>query len=136
MEVFNRAPGTSPSLHFNKGRLLALMRRDDDAMVELRKAIDEGPQFPLPHIFLADILAKTGQLDQSVQHYREGLSRRPRHLGFLIRASDVALRGGMLREALEFLAAYESKQPYMPLNENRRITRRKKTLKRLMSPGS
>jgi tetratricopeptide (TPR) repeat protein len=134
--VFECAPGTSPSLRFNKGRLFALMGRDDDAMAELRKAIDEGPQFPLPHIFLGDLLAKTDRLDESVRHYREGLSRRPRHLGFLIRASDVALRGGMPREAWEFLSAYESKQPYMAPGEKRRIARRKTKLKTLMSPGS
>jgi tetratricopeptide (TPR) repeat protein len=116
--------------------LFALMGRDDDATAELRKAIDEGPQFPLPHIFLGDLLAKADRLDESVRHYREGLSRRPRHLGFLIRASDVALRGGMPREAWEFLSAYESKQPYMAPGEKRRISGRKTKLKALMSPGS
>jgi tetratricopeptide (TPR) repeat protein len=133
LDAFNRAPGTSPALHFNKGRLLALMGQDDDAMMEFRKAIISGPQFPLPHIFLADLLAGKSQLEESVAHYREGLSRRPRRLEFLIRASDVARRSGMQREAWEFLAAYETKQPYMPSGEKVRLVSRKKNVMRWMS---
>jgi tetratricopeptide (TPR) repeat protein len=136
LEVFNRAPGTSPSLHFNKGRLLALMRNYDHAMLELRNAIAAGPQFPLPHILLADVLADIGELGNSVHHYREGLSLRPRHLHFLIRASDVALRGGMLRQAWEFLSAYESKQAYMSLAARRKILKRKNNLKGRIRQGA
>jgi tetratricopeptide (TPR) repeat protein len=128
LKTFEASPRADPGILFNKGRLLAAMGRSQEAIKTFKVAIEEGPHLPLPHVFIADLLAKSGNIGGSLRHYRQALALRPRYTTFLLRACDVANDAGEFDEAWNFLCAYEKNNPYVDQNERRRFLLRRRRL--------
>jgi Flp pilus assembly protein TadD len=72
------------------GYVLARQGRGDEAIVELRKAIDVDPKFIPAYNNLADALETQGKLEEAAQVYRQSLAEKPsagthNALGMLLR---------------------------------------------------
>jgi predicted AlkP superfamily phosphohydrolase/phosphomutase/tetratricopeptide (TPR) repeat protein len=68
----------NPVAHFYCALALRGLRRVDDAVNALRKAIAENPEFPQAHRVLAQLLRKQGHLSEAAEHRR--LARTKRHV--------------------------------------------------------
>ena len=60
---------TPEKVHLNLGLLFASQGRDDDAVAEMRKAVELDPKFYQGHYELASLLDRTGRLDEAVRLY-------------------------------------------------------------------
>lgn len=78
--------GDDPALLNDYGLLLLRVRRDEDAAVVLRKAVQVNPWFASPRYLLALALDRLGKKAEAVSEYREFLARAP-----LRSASEISL---------------------------------------------
>lgn len=60
---------TPEKVYLNLGLLFASQGRDDDAVAEMRRAVELNPKFYQGHYELASLLDRTGRLDEAVRLY-------------------------------------------------------------------
>lgn len=130
LAALNRAGPRDVSAVFNKGRLMMEWGRRDEAEAILEKACELGPQFPLPYVMLGHISADKGDNEAAQRRFEQAVLCRPRHLRFLMRAADVALKAGDPARALRFITAYEVHSGYLDGEELRRVSRMKTSFRK------
>lgn len=60
---------TPEKVHLNLGLLFASQGRDEEAVAEMRRAVEYNPKFYQGHYELASLLDRTGRLDEAVRLY-------------------------------------------------------------------
>jgi len=118
---FNKARRDDAAILFNKSRAHTAMGSREEAKRCLRKAIALSKQYPLPYVQLAYLLAEEKDYDGSIKNFERALSRRPRHLYFLLDAVEVALRAKRPKKAKSFLSAFVNNHTYVQSRVRRRI---------------
>jgi len=71
--------GANPTAHLNLGVAWANYDQLDSAIVELRLAIQEDPDFVKAHFGLGVVLEKQGKLDEAMAQYRRTIELDPEH---------------------------------------------------------
>jgi arylsulfatase A-like enzyme/predicted Zn-dependent protease len=98
---------------FNAAKLLQKVGRANDAIAHFRKVVEIEPAFGTGHLYLAQALLETGDLDGAEQWARSGLQNHPEPrlapLGHYVLA-DVYEQQGRMAEAKREIAAAERLQ--------------------------
>ncbi|MGC2063421.1 MAG: tetratricopeptide repeat protein [Thermodesulfovibrionales bacterium] len=88
--------------HFNLGKVLKKMNRQNEAIVCYRKALFFQPDMAEAHYNLANEFCARGEYDEAVQSYRNAIKIRPDH-SYACNNLSLALRSmGQTQEALHY----------------------------------
>ncbi len=94
--------------HYNYGTELKTANRLDEAIRELRLAVELDPRYAEAHHNLANALRATGQVDEAIGHYRLAIAAYPDHGGARTNLANSLRSQGRDEEALvEYRAAVE-----------------------------
>jgi adenylate cyclase len=103
-----------PWVHMAVGSLAVQMRRHDEAIVSLSKAVELNPNFALAHSNLGRALAAVGRVEEAMEHTARALRISPRdpqkHL-FLVRYGTAHFAGGRYGVAAEWYQKAVSERP-------------------------
>lgn len=90
--------------HHDRARALLLSGRPDEALVELKAALDLDPRRHEAELTRGNVLAELGRDAEAEQAYRRVLERRPREHAALNNLGSVLARSGRLEEARDCFA--------------------------------
>ena len=117
METARRAVALDrddPWVHMAVGSLAIQMRRHDEAIVCLSKAVELNPNFALAHSNLGRALAAVGRVEEAIEHTARALRISPRdpqkHL-FLVRYGTAHFAAGRYGAAAEWYRKAISERP-------------------------
>lgn len=95
-EQFLREHPRDPQMLFMRARLLADLKRTDEALDQLNALIQQYPELPEPYNNLGVIQAARGHLDQAREAFEMTLRNNPNHDIALENLGDVLLRQARL----------------------------------------
>jgi adenylate cyclase len=103
-----------PWVHMAVGSLAVQMRRHEEAIVSLLKAVELNPNFALAHSNLGRALAAVGRTDEAIEHTARALRISPRdpqkHL-FLVRYGTALFAAGRYGKAAEWYEKATNERP-------------------------
>jgi tetratricopeptide (TPR) repeat protein len=99
--------------HQLKGESLEASGKDDDAIVEYRKALQQKAELPNVHFSIGTILWKTNRLTEAIPELRAELHKNPNHPPALYELGDALAEGGELTEAEKCLQKAARLDPRM-----------------------
>ncbi len=95
-----RVTGPNPVAHLALGSALAREGRIDDAVAQIRAALEREPRLPEAHYNLAVLLARQGQLDEAISHYTAALETAPREARIHVQLGVALATRGRIDEAI------------------------------------
>jgi TolB-like protein/DNA-binding winged helix-turn-helix (wHTH) protein/tetratricopeptide (TPR) repeat protein len=108
MEVARRLDPLSAIVNADEGQFLYAMRRDDDAKVRLRQAVELAPDFAQPLETLALIDLETGHSADAIKEAHAGLAADPNNPRTMGEAGYVLAVSGQTEEARKVLVTLKS----------------------------
>jgi len=104
-ESFRRAIELNPNLASPRAfyaMFLRIMKRQDEAMAQIKRVVELDPLNPMCRVQYAVVLASMGQYDEAIAVYRSVLKTVPNHPSALSGLQTLFYAKGMYEEALEF----------------------------------